>query len=105
MIDNMLAQLNERKLAQSTLRYAQRVLSVAFEAARKYGYIQGNPARDILTKIGKDGKTPDPYTIEQMQGLLSKCIGTEWEMLIVLSWFVRTFVEMKHWDCGGITLI
>lgn len=85
MIDNMLAQLNERKLSQSTLRYAQRILSVAFEAARKYGYIQTNPARDILTKIGKDGKTPDPYTIEQMQGLLSRCIGTEWEMLIVLS--------------------
>ena len=55
------------------------------EAARKYGYIEGNPARDILTKIGKDGKTPDPYTVEQMQGLMSKCVGTEWEMIIVLS--------------------
>ena len=85
MIDEMLAKLNERKLSQSTLRYTQRILSVAFEAARKYGYIQGNPARDILTKIGRDGKTPDPYTIEQMQWLMSKCMGTEWEMLIVLS--------------------
>ena len=84
-IDEMLAKLNERKLSQSTLRYAQRILSVAMEAARKYGYIEGNPARDILTKIGKDAKTPDPYTVEQMQGLMSKCIGTEWEMLIVLS--------------------
>jgi integrase len=45
MIDDMLAKLNERNLAQSTLRYTQRILSVAFEGARKYGYIQGNPAR------------------------------------------------------------
>jgi len=85
MIDEMLAKLNERELSQSTLRYAQRILSVSMEAARKYGYIEGNPARDILTKIGKDGKTPDPYTIEQMQGLMSKCVGTEWEMIVVLS--------------------
>lgn len=85
MIDEMLAKLNEKNFSQSTLRYAQRILSVAFEGARKYGYIQGNPARDILTKIGKDGKTPDPYTVEQMQGLMSKCVGTEWEMIIVLS--------------------
>lgn len=55
------------------------------EAARKYGYIESNPARDILTKIGKDGKTPDPYTVEQMQKLMSKSVGTEWEMIITLS--------------------
>ena len=85
MIDEMLAKLNDRNFSQSTIRYAQRILSVAFEGARKYGYIQGNPARDILTKIGKDAKTPDPYTVEQMQGLMSKCVGTEWEMIIVLS--------------------
>jgi integrase len=85
MIDNMLAQLKERGLSSSTMRYAQRILSVSLEAARKYGYIQGNPARDIITKIGNDTKTPEPYTIEQMQGLMSKCIGTEWELVILLS--------------------
>lgn len=85
MIDDMLAQLNERNFSPSTMRYAQRILSVALEGARKYGYIQGNPARDILTKIGKDRKTPDPYTVEQMQGLMSKCVGTQWEMIVVLS--------------------
>lgn len=85
MIDEMLAKLNEKKYSQSTLRYAQRILSVSMEAARKYGYIESNPARDILTKIGKDGKTPDPYTVEQMQKLMSKSVGTEWEMIITLS--------------------
>lgn len=60
MIDNMLKQLSDKGLSTSTCRYAQRILSVAFEAARKYRYIETNPARDILTKFGKDAKTPDP---------------------------------------------
>lgn len=101
MIDEMLLQLSEKGFSTSTMRYAQRILSVAFEGARKYGYIVGNPARDILTKIGKDGKTPDPYTVEQMQKLLSKCIGTEWEMLIVLSGMYglrRNEVLGLRWD-------
>lgn len=64
MIDNMITQLYGKGLSTSTCRYAQRILSVAFEAARKYRYIETNPTRDILTKFGKDSKTPDPYTIE-----------------------------------------
>ena len=58
MIDNMLKQLSEKGLSTSSCRYAQRILSVALEAARKYRYIETNPARDILTKFGKDAKTP-----------------------------------------------
>lgn len=85
MIDNMISQLYDKGLSTSICRYAQRILSVAFEAARKYHYIETNPARDILTKFGKDGKTPDPYTIEQMQTLFAYAFGTEWEMIIVLS--------------------
>jgi integrase len=85
MLDNMFQQLFDKKLSQSTVRYAQRILSVALEAARKYHYIDNTPARDILTKFGKNGKTPDPYTIEQMQILMGHCMGNEWEMIIVLS--------------------
>lgn len=85
MIDNMLKQLSEKGLSTSTCRFAQRILSVALEAARKYRYIETNPARDILTKFGKDAKTPDPYTIEQMQHLMALGAGTEWEMIFVLS--------------------
>lgn len=85
MIDNMLQQLSAKGLSTSTCRYAQRILSVAFEAARKYRYIETNPARDILTKFGKDAKTPDPYTIEQMQHLMALGAGNEWEMIFVLS--------------------
>lgn len=85
MIDNMLKQFADKGLSTSTCRYAQRILSVAFEAARKYRYIETNPARDILTKFGKEAKTPDPYTVEQMQHLMALGSGNEWEMIFVLS--------------------
>ena len=82
MLDNMFQQLFDKGLSNSTVRYAQRILSVSMEHARKYRYIEHNPARDIITKFGKQAKTPDPYTIEQM---LSNVIGTEWEMPVVLA--------------------
>lgn len=85
MIDNMFQELFDKKLSNSTVRYAQRILGVSMEAARKYHYIETNPARDIITKFGKQAKTPDPYTIEQMQQFMSKVIGTEWEMTVMLA--------------------
>jgi len=85
MLDNMFQKLADTGLSNSTLRYVQRILSVSMEAARKYRYIENNPARDIITKFGKQGKTPDPYTIEQVRQFMSKIIGTEWEMPIVLA--------------------
>ncbi len=84
LLDNLFAKLLDRGLANATVRYVQRILSGAFEHARKYGYIEGNPARDTITKFGKGGKTPDPYTIEQMRALLAQSIGTEWEMPVFL---------------------
>ena len=83
MLDNMFQQLFDKGLSNSTVRYAQRILSVSMEHARKYRYIEHNPARDIITKFGKQAKTPDPYTIEQMQTFMSNVIGTEWEMPVV----------------------
>jgi integrase len=85
MLDKMFGELSDKGLSQSTVRYTQRILSVSMEAARKYHYIETNPARDIITKFGKQGKTPDPYTIEQMQMFMSKVIGTEWEFPVVLA--------------------
>lgn len=85
MIDNMFQKLFDKGLSNSSVRYTQRILSVSMEAARKYHYIETNPARDIITKFGKQGKTPDPYTVEQMQEFMSKVIGTEWEMTVMLA--------------------
>jgi len=85
MLDNMFQKMFDKGLSQSSVRYVQRVMSVAFEAARKYRYIEHNPARDILTKFGKGGKTPDPYTVQQVQQLMGHVLGTEWEMPIMLA--------------------
>ena len=85
MLDNLFRQLFDKGLSNSSVRYVQRILSVSFEHARKYHYVETNPARDIITKFGKQGKTPDPYTIEQMQQFMGSVIGTEWEMPVVLA--------------------
>ena len=84
MLDDMYRQLSEKGLSPSSVRYAHRIMGVSLEHARRYHYISNNPARDILTKFGKQGKTPDPYTIEQMRQLLSIVTGTEWELIIIL---------------------
>lgn len=85
MLDRMFQQLFDKGLSQSTVRYAHRIVGVAMEHARKYHYIQTNPARDIITKFGKNGKTPDPYTVEQLQLLMSNVMGTFWEMPVMLA--------------------
>lgn len=85
MLDAMFQKMFDKGLSQSSVRYAQRILSVALEAARKYRYIEHNPARDILTKFGKGSKTPDLYTVAQMQQLMGHVIGSEWEMPIMLA--------------------
>ena len=84
MLDGLFKMMFEQGLSQCSVRNTHRVLSVAFEGARKYRYIEHNPARDILTKFGKQGKTPDPYTVQKMQQLLGHVIGTEWELPVML---------------------
>lgn len=84
ILDNMFQKLFEKGLSQSSVRYCQRIMSVALEAARKYNYIENNPAQSIITKFGKQGKTPDPYTVQQMQQLIGNILGTEWEMMVML---------------------
>lgn len=66
MLDDMYRQLSEKGLSPSSVKYAHRIMGVSLEHARRYHYISSNPARDILTKFGKQGKTPEPYTVEQM---------------------------------------
>jgi integrase len=84
MLDNMFQKLYEKGLSDSTVKYSQRIMSVALEHARKYSYIETNAARDVITKFGKAGKTPDPYTVPQMQQFLGCIMGTEWEMMVML---------------------
>ena len=84
MLDDIFKKMFEKGLSQCSVRNTHRVLSVALEGARKYRYIEHNPARDVLTKFGKQGKTPDPYTVPQMQQLMGHVSGTEWELPVML---------------------
>ncbi len=84
MLDDMFVQLSNKGLSASSVKYAHRIISVALEHARKYHYIESNPARDVITKFGKQGKTPDPYTVDEMRQLLAHVAGTDWELIIVL---------------------
>jgi len=84
MLDDIFRKMFDKGLSQCSVRNTHRVLSVSFEGARKYRYIEHNPARDVLTKFGQQGKTPDPYTIQQMQQLMGHISGTEWELPVVL---------------------
>ena len=84
MLDVMFRRLYEKGLSHSSVRYAHRIVGAAFEHARKYHYIEGNPARDVITKFGKQGKTPEPYTTEQMSALLANAAGSKWELIVVL---------------------
>jgi len=85
MLDDLFQKMFAKGLSNSSVRYAQRILSVAFEAACKYNYIERNPAKNVLTKFGKGGKTPDPYTVQQVQQLMRNVIGTGWELLVMLA--------------------
>lgn len=84
MLDDLFQKLYAKGLSNSSVKYAHRILGVAFEHARKYHYIERNPARDTITKFGKQGKTPDPYTADQMRTLMAQVSGTQWELIVIL---------------------
>lgn len=84
MLDDMFQTLYAKGLSNSSVKYAHRIAGVAFEHARKYHYIESNPARDTITKFGKQGKTPDPYTTDQMKALIAHTSGTKWELPVIL---------------------
>ena len=90
MLDGLYKMLFDEGLSAASVRYVHRVMSVALEHARRYHYIEGNPARDILTRFGKENETPPPYTAEQMRQLFMEVSGTIWEKLIMLAGFVTT---------------
>lgn len=85
MLDDMIRQLFDRDLSQSTVRYCQRILSVSLGCAVKYGYIDTNPAKNIITKFSKTSNVPDPYTIPQLQQFFAIVAGTKWEFPVVIA--------------------
>ena len=91
MLDNMFQQLFDKGLSNSTVRYAQRILSVSMEHARKYHYIEHNPARDIITKF--DGERVK--TGEDLQKMLTYYKGGTTVTLTVQSLENGAYVERE----------
>jgi integrase len=85
MLDSLFQTMSDKGLAHNTVRNLHRVLSVSFETARRYRYIEHNPARDTITRFGKQAKTPDPYTIEQVRQFMAEVSDTQWEFPVVLA--------------------
>ena len=86
MIDDMIAQLREKGLAENSVRYCHRILSSALSSAVKYGYIPNNPAKNIMTRFSKNaGRKYDKYTVEQVQQLLAFVHGNELETVVLLA--------------------
>lgn len=86
MIDDMIAQLREKGLAENSVRYCHRILSSALSSAVKYGYIPNNPAKNIMTRFSKNaGRKYDKYTVEQVQQLLAFVHGNVLETMVLLA--------------------
>lgn len=86
MIDDMIAQLREKGLAENSVRYCHRILSSALSSAVKYGYIPNNPAKNIMTRFSKNaGRKYDKYTVEQVQQLLAFVHGNVLETVVLLA--------------------
>lgn len=90
MIDDMIAQLREKGLAENSVRYCHRILSSALSSAVKYGYIPNNPAKNIMTRFSKNaGRKYDKYTVEQVQQLLAFVHGNVLETVVLLAVLFR----------------
>lgn len=86
MIDDMIAQLREKGLAENSVRYCHRILSSALSSAVKYGYIPNNPAKNIITRFSKNaGRKYEKYTVEQVQQLLAFVHGNVLETVVLLA--------------------
>lgn len=84
LVDDMINKLFERGFVENTVRYTVSTFNIAMEHACKYHYIELNPVRNITTKFTGRCETPPPYTVNQVQHLMSVVFGTQWEMPVIL---------------------
>jgi len=83
-LDDLYTKMSGEGLAQNTIKYVHRTLGVALEHARRYRYIERNPARDILTRFIDNPQVPDPYDTQQMRTLLEGIPDPRWKLIVTL---------------------
>ena len=69
MLDDLFRKMFDKGLPNGSVHNTWHILNLAFEAARKYYYVEANPARGIHTKFGKGGKTSAIDNTTQTQQL------------------------------------
>ncbi len=85
LLDSFYEKLLNRPLSVGTVKYTHRVISAALSHACQYGYLETNPESRVMMKFKKNGPTPEPYNIQEMQKFLCYSANTEWEMMIFLA--------------------
>ena len=74
-------------LSPATVNQSVKVLSVAFEQARRLGYIPTNPCLALSSLRDDDKGSREAFTMEQVQSLVKETAGTDWEGVCWVAFF------------------
>jgi integrase len=75
--------LEKKGLSAATVNGSLRIISSAFERARRLGYIQANPCLGLESLKDDEKGEKDCFTSEQIKSLLQAAKGTDWEGAIL----------------------
>lgn len=70
-----------------TTNGALKVLSAAFEQARRLGYISTNPCLAISAQRDEEKADRDIFTLEQVRSLTDAARGTDWEGAVLVGFY------------------
>ena len=76
--------LEKKGLSAATVNGSVRIISSAFEKARRLGYIQANPCLWLESLKDEEKGEKDCFTSEQIKALLQAAKGTDWEGAILV---------------------
>ena len=85
--------LKKDKLTPNSVNQYVKILSGAFEKARKLGYIPINPcaALDALAVDQSEGR--EPFTMEQAEQLALTAVGTDWEGVVWAAFYSGSRIQ------------
>jgi integrase len=75
--------LEKKGLSAATVNGSVKIISSAFEKARRLGYIQANPCLGLESLKDEEKGERDCFTNEQIKALLRAAEGTDWEGAIL----------------------
>ena len=75
--------LEKKGLSAATVNGTVKIISSAFEKARRLGYIQANPCLGLESLKDEEKGEKDCFTTEQIKALLRAAEGTDWEGAIL----------------------